>query len=78
MLNELFRFSRLAEHIVNADEFHRGRRFAGKKLCDDAAQAARYLMFFDGNDRSGFTRSCDDCFFVKRLYRMYVHDDDPH
>src|SRR3989344_4009375 len=64
MLDELFLFSRLAELVMNAHEFHRCRKLSREKFRDGASQSSRDLMFLDGDNGSRFAGNCEDDFFI--------------
>src|SRR3989344_2178080 len=64
MLDELFRFSRLTELVMNAHEFHRSRKLSREKFRDGASLPPRHLMFLDGDNGSRFAGNCEDDFFI--------------
>ena len=71
---EIIRFPRFAEAVLDADEFYWDTAVLGQGFADGPSQTAHDLMFFTDDDGPRFSRTSTDRIQVQRFDRVDVDD----
>ena len=67
---EVIRFPRFAEAVLDADEFYWDTAVLGQGFADGPSQTAHDLMFFTDDDGPRFSRTSTDRIQVQRFDRV--------